>query len=591
VTQIVRQSTVLKPLDEDLSPEVRAWASEVRELFAASGLSIGRFVALCPNIDKGTVSRYLNGRRVPRDRWFLDKLVSIQADAGRPVTPAVHEHLNDLQLRALEVAHPHEYRVRLVKDELEVALTSLREAQRYARALEEQLAERKRQVEELSAEKQRLRSAWDDVRASREAERERLIEEIADLEQRLDQAQQRTLDAEERCRRLEGILDHLQLTGRDQHLPAVWGRVPHRSKNFTGREEVLEELRASITDSTAAVVRQPYALLGPAGSGKTFLAVEYAHRYGQEYDLVWWIPMDQPLLFRSTMAQLAPSLNVPPATETGIDECAAAVLDALRRGEPYDRWLLIFDNADGPEDLLDLLPHAPGHVLVTSRNRRWASQVETVTVEMFDRAESLAFLRRRTNGSIPEADADRLAEELGDLPLALEQAGALLFELGMSVSEYLGLLAERPSRLLSHGRPTEYPVPLTAAFTISMSTLSEELPEAVALLRLCAVLGTGPIPRDLLRQAPSGLGEELAGLINDPIRLSWAVGALSDRGLARIDVSRRTIEVHRLVQKLVCEELSPDERDGFEQAASLLLAAYGPAAPGQIGDDAVPDAS
>ena len=111
MTQIARQSTVLKPLDEDLRPEVRARASAVRELFVASGLSIGRFVALCPNIDKGvalcpnidkgTVSRYLNGRRVPRDRWFLDNLISIQADAGSPVTPAVREHLNDLQLRAL----------------------------------------------------------------------------------------------------------------------------------------------------------------------------------------------------------------------------------------------------------------------------------------------------------------------------------------------------------------------------------------------------------------------------------------------------------------------------------------------------------
>jgi hypothetical protein len=50
----------------------------------------------------------------------LDKLLAIQAEYGQPVTPAVREHLAGLQLHALEVAHPHEYRVRLVSDELEI---------------------------------------------------------------------------------------------------------------------------------------------------------------------------------------------------------------------------------------------------------------------------------------------------------------------------------------------------------------------------------------------------------------------------------------------------------------------------------------
>lgn len=48
-----------------------------------------------------------------------------------------------------------------------------------------------------------------------------------------------------------------------------------------------------------------------------------------------------------------------------------AVLDALRRGEPYKRWLVIFDNANEPEDINDLIPRGPGHALVTSRSHRW----------------------------------------------------------------------------------------------------------------------------------------------------------------------------------------------------------------------------
>src|SRR5215471_15393929 len=115
-----RSPACLKPLAPGLSPEVLDWVSELRVIWAAAGLSMNEFASLHP-IDKGTVSRYLNGQRVPRDRWFLDKLLAIQADGGDPVTLAVREHLTGLHLRALEVAHPHEYRVRLVSDQLEIA--------------------------------------------------------------------------------------------------------------------------------------------------------------------------------------------------------------------------------------------------------------------------------------------------------------------------------------------------------------------------------------------------------------------------------------------------------------------------------------
>src|SRR4051812_35323714 len=115
-------------------------------------------------------------------------------------------------------------------------------------------------------------------------------------------------------------------------VPDVWGKVPPRNRNFTGREELLVRLRAGIADKVTAVV--PHALHGLGGVGKTQMAVEYAYRYRSEYDLVWWIPADQPVLVRSSLAGLAPHLDLPPATATGIEDAATAVLDALRRGEP-----------------------------------------------------------------------------------------------------------------------------------------------------------------------------------------------------------------------------------------------------------------
>ena len=127
------------------------------------------------------------------------------------------------------------------------------------------------------------------------------------------------------------------------------------------------------------------------------------------------------------------------------------MLDALRRGEPYSRWLLVFDNADQPEDINDLIPPGPGDVLITSRNHRWESVIRTVPMDVFLREESRDFLLKRVRRGLTEADADRLAKELGDLPLALEQAGAMLAETGMPVDEYLRLLKEHATEIMNEG--------------------------------------------------------------------------------------------------------------------------------------------
>jgi len=354
--------------------------------------------------------------------------------------------------------------------------------------------------------------------------------------------------------------------------PEVWGRVPPRNKNFTGREELLAQLREGIAGQVTAVV--PHALHGLGGVGKTQMAVEYAYRYRSEYDLVWWIPADQPVLVRSSLASLAPSLGLPPPSASGIVDASKSVLEALRRGEPYERWLLIFDNADQPEDLTEFIPHGPGHVLITSRNHRWEGVVDTVPVDVFRREESLQFLRKRVPMEIARDDANRLAHELGDLPLALEQAGALQAETGMSVSEYLRLLSERTSQLLAEGKPSEYPVPMTAAWGLSVASLNDKLPEAVELLRCCAFFGPEPIPRDVFSQPRVKLGGSLDRLVGDPIMLSRVIGELGRYALARLDIPNRSLQVHRLIQALLREEVAPDEQPRMRDNVHRLLAGY-----------------
>jgi tetratricopeptide (TPR) repeat protein len=355
--------------------------------------------------------------------------------------------------------------------------------------------------------------------------------------------------------------------------PKIWGRVPSRNKNFTGRSELLAQLRPSDGNQVTLVV--PTTLHGLGGVGKTALAVEYAHRYQSDYDLVWWIPSDQPMLIASTLARLAPHLDLPAANATGSVEAVEAVMDALRRGDPVDRWLLIFDNAPQPEEVMRFVPDGPGHVIITSRNVEWGGVAQTLSVGVFGRTESREFLGRKVPGISPQ-DADLLADAVGDLPLALDHAGALQSVTGMPVDDYLQLLDSQTSALLAEGRPADYSVPLTATWMVSVGQLRQDHPDAVDLLNLAAFFGPDPIPRDIFSGGHAGLDDPLSRVLGDPLGFSRAIGALGRYSLVQIDRERRTLEVHRLVQKLLRDNLSEEQGRYFRHSVHLLLSAADP---------------
>ena len=367
-------------------------------------------------------------------------------------------------------------------------------------------------------------------------------------------------------------------------VPAIWVDVPARNKNFTGRVEILAKLREGASSRRMAVLPGqdpdnplPQAVQGLGGVGKTAIAIEYAHRYSSEYDLVWWIPADQLPSVRGSLANLAARLHLDPPAAAGIEGAIKAVLDALRRGDPYSRWLLVFDNADQPEDIKELLPQGSGDVLITSRNHRWQSVINTVPMDVFLRQESMDFLRKRVPKGLTDVDADRLAGKLGDLPLALEQAGAMLSETGMPVDEYLQLLDEHAAAVMAEGKSPDYPLSMTAAWKLSVATLQEKLPQALELLRCCAFFGPDPIPRNVFRRGAQPTGTPVAEVISDPILFARAIGELGRYALVTLDGN--SVRVHRLIQALLRDELSEEQRAGYRNEAHLILAAAAPADP------------
>ncbi|MET3423200.1 tetratricopeptide (TPR) repeat protein [Actinoplanes tereljensis] len=345
-------------------------------------------------------------------------------------------------------------------------------------------------------------------------------------------------------------------------LPPVWN-LARRNLGFTGRDGMLNRLHDALTAGDRVAVQ---ALHGMGGVGKTQLALEYGHRFAGEYDLIWWIPAEQPDLIGEYFAALARKLQLVPAG-TVTPAAVEALRDHLRRAR---RWLLVFDNAEDRDQLNLWLADGPGHTLITSRDPNWAGVARPMDVDVFSRPESIALLHTHLP-QLERAEADRLADALGDLPLAVGQAADLLAETRIPVDTYLAELATHTADLMAEGRPSAgYPTRLAATISLTADRLCAADPAAGQLLYLCARLAPEPIPADLFTSRPDLLPEPLQTAVSRPVAFARTLALLGRYGLARLSDTGPIL--HRLTQAIL-RDTDPAHEARREIVEQLLAAA------------------
>ncbi|MER7643531.1 FxSxx-COOH system tetratricopeptide repeat protein [Streptomyces sp. NPDC126522] len=366
--------------------------------------------------------------------------------------------------------------------------------------------------------------------------------------------------------------------------PAVWN-VPRRSVRFTGRDAILEKLYARFEEggrNGAAV-----ALRGISGVGKSQIAIEYAHRFANEFDIVWWVGARFRAPAREQFAQLAPRLELPVGQELGVR--IRAVHEALRTGRPYRRWLLILDSADDMEQIESLLPEGHGHVLITTLTQDWAASGSATEIEVqpFHRPESVAYARRRAK-RLTEDEADDLADAVQDLPLLLAQTAAWLDANAMPAGDYVAMIRRGEASQIGIRISSDYPMGFQTSWSITLNTLRENNPEAVELLHLFALFAPDTIPVWLFQAAhPSDLPPYLAELAADPIRWHTALRRLSESTAVRLDYVESSesepavdsVSMHRLYHSFLLSTLTEDRREELSAIACALLAGADPRRP------------
>ncbi|HEV2371566.1 MAG TPA: tetratricopeptide repeat protein [Streptosporangiaceae bacterium] len=279
--------------------------------------------------------------------------------------------------------------------------------------------------------------------------------------------------------------------------------LPHDVAGFTNREEELAELRAmlAVGDEHQGPGLVISAIDGPAGVGKTAVAVHAAHQVasrfpdGQLYlDLRGFHPREPALPPDEALGHLLRACQVDPHQIPHDLNGRAAMYRSVLSGK---RTLIILDNAATAEQVRPLLPgSASCAVIVTSRNRLGSLVVRDgarrVTLDTLAPHHALDVVARiagpRRLAAEPAAAAD-LARLCGYLPLALRVAAErVAARPHLSLSELAGRLAVEHDRLDMLAADEE-----TAAVRAVLSWSYRALPPLAArLFRLLALHpGTG----------------------------------------------------------------------------------------------------
>jgi len=356
-------------------------------------------------------------------------------------------------------------------------------------------------------------------------------------------------------------------------------RVPYRRNAFfTGRDDILQLLRDTLLAQHASPVpRLPLALSGLPGVGKSQISLEYAYRFREHYHTVLWLHAASYQDLVSAVTAAADLLELPGKDEANPSQLIETFKAWLTQ---LTRWLLIFDSVEDLQLLDDFLPaEIKGHMLLTTRSQNTGTYAHRIAVEPMNNNTGAEMLLRRAKlialestlepmAGADAASARSLSEDMGGLPLALDQAGAYIEGTGVSLAVYIKRYHTKRRKLLSkRGSPvskdSEHPESVTVTFKLSFEKARELHPLATDILRYCAFLHPDAIPEELF---------EHDGSFNpETVEFDEVIEALLRYSLIKRNAQELTFSMHRLVQSVLIDDMPSDLQKQLRERIVLAL--------------------
>lgn len=369
--------------------------------------------------------------------------------------------------------------------------------------------------------------------------------------------------------------------------PTAWMLPYPRNLFFLGRDEELAQLHRQLQADPATSLCQPQAICGLGGVGKTQVALEYAYRYAEDYHAVFWTRADSRDTLVAGLLEITDALSLPERDARDQSVIVAAVKGWFSQQR---NWLWILDNADDLALLAEFLPSPiRGHLLITTRAQALGRLANRIELETLGPDLATLLLLRRSglltlDAPLAEAEEDdlqtaaQISQELGGLPLALDQAGAYLEETYCGLQHYLDLYRSHRADLLRHrgGVVPDHPDAVATTWSLSFTSLEQRNPLAADLLRLCPLLHPDAVPEELFLQGAAHLGPALATVETDVLAFNQALAVIQSYSLLRRNSREQSLSMHRLVQAVLIDAMSKEERALWTTRAIAALNAVFP---------------